>query len=139
MDEKTLKQKTARTAELYFDGLPWDRPFELWRSFDPELARDLSLFITGQMYAREKLPHPTRQLVAIAALTALDRPEELRLHIWAGLNVGLGAEEIAEAIFQVAVYAGMPATNRGLAVLREVLDARAAARERQGDTNREAP
>lgn len=118
-----LKQKTAETAKTYFDGYPWDRPYELWRSFDKSLAKDLSLFITGQMYAREKLPHPTRQLVAISALTALGREEELRLHLWAGLNVGLSPDDIAEAIFQVGIYAGMPIVNQALKIFREVLDA----------------
>ncbi len=57
--------------------------------FDKDLARDLSLFITGQMYAREKIPHPTRQLITVAALTVLSRPEELRLQIQVNcLNVG---------------------------------------------------
>ncbi len=122
-DENTrseLKRKTAKTAQAYFDGYPWDRPYELWRSFDTGLAKDLSLFITGQMYAREKLPHPTRQLVAVSALTALGREEELRLHAWAGYSVGLTTDEMAEAIFQVGIYAGMPLVNRALTVLREV-------------------
>jgi 4-carboxymuconolactone decarboxylase len=118
-----IKRKTSETARAYFDDYPWDRPYDLWRSFDPGLAKDLSLFITGQMYAREKLPHPTRQLVAVAALTALGRTEELRLHLWAGLKVGLSAEELAEAIFQVGIYAGMPLVNQALSVLREVVDA----------------
>lgn len=114
-----LKRKTAETARAYFDGYPWDRPYELWRSFDKGLAKDLSLFVTGQMYAREKLPHPTRQLVAVSALTALGRAEELRLHAWAGYNVGLTTDEMAEAIFQVGIYAGLPLVNQALAVLRE--------------------
>lgn len=118
-----IKRKTTETARAYFDDYPWDRPYDLWRSFDPGLAKDLSLFITGQMYAREKLPHPTRQLVAVAALTALGRTEELRLHLWAGLKVGLSTEELAEAIFQVGIYAGMPLVNQALSVLREVVDA----------------
>jgi 4-carboxymuconolactone decarboxylase len=119
-----LKQKTGATAKLYFEGYTGERPFDLWRAFDPGLAKDLSLFITGQMYAREKLPHPTRQLVAVAALTALERGEELRLHIWAALNVGCPPEEVAEAIFQVGVYAGMPVVNQGLKALKEVLEQR---------------
>ncbi|MBI5521014.1 MAG: carboxymuconolactone decarboxylase family protein [Desulfarculus sp.] len=119
-----LKQKTGATAKLYFDGYPWDRPFDLWRAFDPGLAKDLSLFITGQMYARERVPHPTRQLIAVAALTALERGDELRLHIWAALNVGCPPEQVAEAIFQVGVYAGMPVVNQGLKVLKEVLQER---------------
>ncbi|MGD9123877.1 MAG: carboxymuconolactone decarboxylase family protein [Desulfarculaceae bacterium] len=124
MDEKELKKKTGKTAQEYFDGYPWDRPYDLWRSFDKGLAKDLSLFITGQMYARQKLDHPTRQLVAVAALTALERKDELRLHIWAGLNVGLDPRDLAEAIFQVGVYAGMPVVNQALLVLKEILEER---------------
>ncbi len=122
-DRKELKRKTAKTAATYFDGYPWSRPYNLWREFDDGMAKDLSLFITGQMYAREKLPHPTRQLVAVAALAALGRRDELRLHLWAGLNVGLEVEELAEVIFQTGIYAGMPCVNQALEVLKEVRDA----------------
>jgi 4-carboxymuconolactone decarboxylase len=119
-----LKRKTGATAKLYFEGYTGERPFDLWRAFDPGLAKDLSLFITGQMYAREKVPHATRQLIAVAALTALERGEELRLHIWAALNVGCPPSDVAEAIFQVGVYAGMPVVNQGLKALKEVLEQR---------------
>ena len=113
--------KTKKTAGLYFKDVTGERPFELWQSFDPELARDLSLFITGQMYAREKIPHTTRQLVTVAALTALSRLDELKLHIQAALNVGCTPQEIAEVIFQTATYGGVPATNSALKTLRSVL------------------
>lgn len=119
-----LKTKTARTAKLYFDGYPDERPFDLWRSFDKELAKDLSMFITGQMYAREKIPHPTRQLITVAALTVLERSEELKLHIYGALNVGCAPREIAETIFQSGIYGGMPVVNQALKVLREVLKER---------------
>ncbi len=119
-----LIEKTRKTAALYFKDVADERPYELWRSFDKGMAKDLSLFITGQMYAREKIPHTTRQLVTVAALTALSRPEELRLHIQAALNVGCTPEEIAEVIFQTAVYAGVPAVNVALKTLRSVLEER---------------
>lgn len=121
---KELKDKTKRVASLYFDGWKGERPFELWNSFDEELAREFSLFITGQLYARERIPHKLRQLVTVAALTVLERQEELRLHIHAALNVGCTAQEVAEVIFQMAVYGGVPAMNSALKGLREVLQAR---------------
>ncbi len=120
MDED-LKAKTARTAKIYFEGYPDERPFDLWRSFDKTLAKDLSLFITGQMYSREKIPHTTRQLVTVAALTVLERTEELKLHIYAALNVGCNPQDVAEVIFQCGIYGGMPIVNNALKVLREVL------------------
>ncbi len=119
--DKDIIEKTRKTADLYFKGVQGEKPFELWKAFDKELAKDLSMFITGQMYAREKISHPTRQLVTVAALTVLNRTEELALHIQAALNVGCKPEEIAEVIFQTAVYGGVPATNAALKTLRQVL------------------
>jgi 4-carboxymuconolactone decarboxylase len=117
-----LIEKTKKTAGLYFKDVQGERPFDLWRSFDRQLAKELSLFITGQMYAREKIPHRTRQLVTVAALTVLSRLEELELHIHAALNVGCTPQEIAEVIFQTAIYGGVPATNQALKTLRSVLE-----------------
>jgi 4-carboxymuconolactone decarboxylase len=119
--KKDLIEKTKKTADLYFTGVSDEKPYDLWRAFDPELARSLSLFVTGEMYAREKIPHPTRQLITIACLTVLNKPEELRLHIMAALNVGCEPREIAEVIFQCAVYGGVPSTNVALKALRQVL------------------
>ena len=119
-----LTEKTQKTAALYFKDVRDEKPFELWRAFDKDLARDMSLFITGQMYAREKIPHKTRQLVTISALTVLSRLDELRLHIQAALNVGCTPEEIAEVIFQTLVYGGVPTANAGLKTLKSVLEAK---------------
>ncbi len=123
-DNEDIKQKTADTARELFEGYSGQVPFQLWRSFDPALAREMSLFITGRMYGHGKLDHPTRQLVAISALAALGHLDELKLHVYAGLKVGLAAGDIAEAIFQVGTYAGVPRVNGGLSVLREVLEER---------------
>ena len=123
MDED-LKTKTAKTAKLYFDGYPNERPFDLWRSFDKNLAKDLSLFITGQIYARERIPHPTRQLVSVGALTVLERSDDLKLLIYGALNGGCNPRDVAEVIFQCGIYGGMPVVNRALKILREVLQER---------------
>jgi 4-carboxymuconolactone decarboxylase len=63
-------------------------------------------------------------LITVAALTVLSRIDELRLHIQAALNVGCKPGEIAEVIFQTAVYGGVPATNSALKVLKSVLEER---------------
>ena len=116
-----LKEKTQKTAELYFKGVAGERPFDLWRSFDKELAKEISMFYTGKLYAREKVPHRTRQLVTVAALTVLERTEELKLHLHAALNVGCTPREVAEVIFQMATYGGVPVVNSALKVFRVVL------------------
>lgn len=124
MSDDIIK-KTSETAALYFNGVSGEKPYDLWKSFDRGMARDLSLFITGQMYSREILPHPTRQMVAVATLTVLEKTEELELHLQAALNVGCKPRELAEVIFQTAVYGGVPAMNQGLKALRNVLQEQA--------------
>ena len=121
---KEVLEKTKKTAGLYMKDITEGKPYDLWKAFDKNLAKDLSLFITGQVYAREKIPHKIRQLITVAALTVLSRLDELRLHIQIALNVGCDPKEIAEVIFQTFVYGGMPATNAALKTLKSVLEER---------------
>ncbi len=125
MDPKELVEKTGKTANLYFSSVKnEEKPYNLWREFDKDLAKDMSLYITGTMYSREKIPHQTRQLVTVAALTSLSKPEELKLHVHAAFNVGCSKEEIAEVMFQTSIYAGVPACNTALSVLKTVIKKR---------------
>ncbi len=120
-----LREVTRRTAEMLF-GPPkkGEGVYDLWRQFDPELARHISMFFTGRLYARDVLPHKVRELCAVGALTVLNRTEELRVHIHAALNVGATKEEIAEVIFQMLTYGGVPTMVEGLKVAKEVLQSR---------------
>ncbi len=63
-------------------------------------------------------------VVAVAALAALQKRDELEIHLQGALNVGVPARKLAEAIFQIGVYAGFPAVNAALAALKEVLVSR---------------
>jgi 4-carboxymuconolactone decarboxylase len=119
-DDKT--QKIKDTADTLFNGFSEEKPYELWLSFDKKLAKSMSRFVVGDMYAHDILPRTTRQLVAISALSALGKQDELKLHIHAALNVGCAPREISEAIFQIGVYAGFPAMNSALVTLRSVLE-----------------
>jgi len=120
-----LIEKTKKTAQRLFSGpVPVEVPYKLWKSFDPDLARDLSLFITGKFYSREILPLPERQMIAVAALAALQKTEELKVHIHGALNVGVPPEKLAETVFQIGIYSGFPAVNAALAALKEVLVSR---------------
>jgi 4-carboxymuconolactone decarboxylase len=125
MNREELAKKTKETAARLFEGgIRLEPPFALWREFDRELGNDLSLFITGNLYSRTVLSPPERQMAACAMLAALRAPAELRLHVNAALNVGCDPRKLAEVFFQVATYAGMPAVNESLGVLREVLKGR---------------
>jgi 4-carboxymuconolactone decarboxylase len=60
-------------------------------------------------------------LVTVAALTALNRPNALRLNIEMALNNGAKKQEILETLLQMAPYAGFPACWEALLIADEVL------------------
>lgn len=94
--------------------------------YPTEIAEDWNRFsistVMGDVWGRPGLEPRQRAMITIAVLTALDKPEQLRSYITAGLNLGLTREEICEVIFQVSVYAGFPSAIQGLGVAKEVFD-----------------
>ncbi len=121
MDDAELKARTKRTSQILFHTLKGGAGFDLWKKFDKGLARELSLFFTGVLYSREVVSQKQRELCAVAALTALHRPNEVRAHIHAALNVGASRQEVAEVIFQMVTYGGMPVVVDALEVYAKVL------------------
>ena len=125
MDEKELEELTRKTAERLLGPLtPGEGVYALWREFDPELARHISMFYTGRLYSREVISQRERELCAVAALTVRQFWEELHIHCHAALNVGATPGAVAEVIFQMMTYAGVPCMVEGLKTLKKVLQER---------------
>jgi 4-carboxymuconolactone decarboxylase len=90
-----------------------------------DFDRDFQAYITraawGEVWARAGLPRHTRHLLTIAMLAALDRQEELAMHVRATVNTGVTPAELREVLMQVAVYAGVPAANGAIKTAKRVL------------------
>jgi len=123
-DDAELRERTRRTAQTLFHSLTGGTGFDTWKKFDRDLARELSMFFTGKLYSREVISQVQRELCAVASLTVLHRPHELRAHVHAALNVGATRQEVAEVIFQQVTYGGMPVVVDALDVLKAVLEER---------------
>lgn len=106
------------------DGKGGDAVVNSLKDIAPDFARYLIEFPFGDIYARPGLDLRSREVATIAALTSLgNAAPQLKVHIAAGLNVGLTQEEITEVIMQMAVYAGFPAALNGLFAAKEVFAA----------------
>jgi 4-carboxymuconolactone decarboxylase len=117
IDEVTRRTASERMTEERVASLQ-----ELMNYFDPQLAEDIGNFVLGKLYSRSVIPWKTRQLCAIAALTVLYRPAQLRGHILYALQAGATKEEIGEAIVQVAIYGGFPAAIEALKIAKEAIE-----------------
>ncbi|MEQ1929886.1 MAG: carboxymuconolactone decarboxylase family protein [Parvularculaceae bacterium] len=104
------------------DGVALVRGLE---SFAPDMAHYVTDFAFGDIYARPGLDLRSREIAAVAALSALGHaPAQLRLHVNGALNVGCTPEEVIEIILQTIVFAGFPAALNAIAVAREVFESR---------------
>lgn len=113
----------AKLAEI--DGEAGARVVDALADVAPDFARLLVEFPFGDVYTRPGLDLRSREIATIAALTALgNAAPQLKVHVEAGLNVGLTPTEIVETVMQMAVYAGFPAALNGLFAVRDVFAAR---------------
>lgn len=113
----------ARLAEI--DGEAGERVIAALSDVAPDFARLLIEFPFGDVYSRPGLDLRSREIATIAALTAMgNATPQLKVHVEAGLNVGLEPGEIVETVIQMAVYAGFPAALNGLFAVKEVFAAR---------------
>lgn len=90
----------------------------------PGMAEGVVDFAYGRQYARPGLPLRERYLATIAALTALGghTKPQLKINIAGGRKAGLSQTEIAEVIWQMALYGGFPAAISGLNAALEVFE-----------------
>ena len=108
------------------DGHGGQKVIDALADIAPDFGRYLIEFPFGDIYSRGILDLREREIATIAALTALGNASpQLKVHLQAGLNVGLSRDEIVEIIMQMAVYAGFPAALNGLFAAKEVFAAQA--------------
>jgi 4-carboxymuconolactone decarboxylase len=91
------------------------------RDIAPDMARFVFEFAYGDIYSRPGLDLRSREMITVAALTALgNATPQLKSHIQGALNAGCTRQEVVEIIMQMAVYAGFPAALNGLYAARDV-------------------
>ncbi|QCP51927.1 4-carboxymuconolactone decarboxylase [Trinickia violacea] len=88
-----------------------DRSLENRTELTTEFQNFISRYAWGEIWTREGLPRHTRSLLTIAMMVALNRGEELAMHIRAAKNNGVTRDEIKEVLLQTAIYCGVPAAN----------------------------
>ncbi|NCQ21005.1 MAG: carboxymuconolactone decarboxylase family protein [Sphingomonadales bacterium] len=103
------------------DGEAGAKVIESLQDISPDLARYTIEYPFGDIYARPGLGLREREIATIAALTAMGNAQpQLKVHVQAGLNVGLSKREIEEIIIQMSVYAGFPAALNGMQAAKEI-------------------
>ena len=121
-NETRYERGLARLSEV--DGRAGREVVAKVAAISPDFARYLVEFPFGDIYARGGLDLKQREIATISALVALGHAlPQLKVHVVAGLHVGLKRDEILEIIIQMAVYAGFPVALNALFAAQEVFAA----------------
>jgi 4-carboxymuconolactone decarboxylase len=88
--------------------------------FAPKLAELSDLVLFGDVWERPELSKRDRSLVTVAALVALNRPEQLRFHLGRAVENGVKQQELIETITHLAFYAGWPNAMTAINVAKDL-------------------
>jgi 4-carboxymuconolactone decarboxylase len=90
--------------------------------FAPKLAELTDNVLYGDIWERPELAKRDRSLITVAALIALNRPDQLRSHLRIARQNGVTEQELIEAITHLAFYTGWPNAVSAIGVAREVFE-----------------
>lgn len=121
MDERERHELGMRLRRSVLGDEHVDRAEVSMTTIDEEFQDLITRYAWGEIWARPGLPRHTRSLLTIGLMVALNRDEELEMHLRAARNNGVSAEEIREVLLHCAIYCGVPASNAAFRTAKKIL------------------
>lgn len=113
--EATVAQEPASNLES-----ARSRTQQLMGDIAPKLAELTDDVLYADVWERPQLSQRDRSLVTVAALIALNRPDQLRSHLVRAKTNGLTEEQLVETMTHMAFYSGWPSAVSAVAIAKEV-------------------
>ena len=120
MDEEQRYENGMAVRRAVLGDKHVDRAQANLNEFNEDFQNLITRYAWGEIWTRPGLPRHTRSLMTICMMVALNREEELKLHLRAASNNGVSREQIREALLQTAIYCGVPAANSAFALAQKV-------------------
>lgn len=127
---KAPRKRPEYASKMFAEGLAVRRAVLGGEYVDNSLANASDFMVAfqklvteycwGEVWTRPGLDRKHRSMLNLAMLTALNRPNELRLHVRGALTNGVSRDEIKEILLQACIYAGIPAGLDAFKVANEV-------------------
>jgi 4-carboxymuconolactone decarboxylase len=121
MDEKDRFNSGMKARRVVLGDAHVDKAIASTTPFSADFQDLITRYAWGDIWSRPGLPRPTRSLITIALLVALQHSDELRMHVRAALNNGVTRDEIKETLLHCAIYCGVPAANHAFRLAQEVI------------------
>ncbi len=107
-------------------GLKIMKKMGLLNNEDKPISRDYMAHIVDALYGTiwsrdEIIGLEERSLITVAVLVALNRENELKIHIRGALNLGISKEKLEEMILHIAHYSGFPTGVSANQILNDIV------------------
>jgi 4-carboxymuconolactone decarboxylase len=120
MDERQRYEQGMKVRRAVLGDAHVDASLKNRNEFNEAFQELITRYAWGEIWTRPGLPRQTRSMITLAMMVALNRPDELQMHLRAALNNGVSREEIQEVLLQTAIYCGVPAANTAFHLAEEV-------------------
>ncbi len=115
--EKGLATRKAVLGDEYVDN-----SLSKATDFTQTFQEFVTTYCWNDCWNRPGLEKKTRSIINLAMLCALNRPNELKVHVRGAVNNGVSKDEMKEIFLQVGVYCGVPASLEAFKIAQEVFD-----------------
>lgn len=129
MDERERYEQGMKVRRAVLGDEHVERSLKNRNVFNEEFQDLISRYAWGEIWNRTGLPRETRSMLALAMMVALNRQDELKMHLRAALRIGLTREQIKEVLLQTAIYCGVPAANSAFHLAEDVMHEEQAGKE----------
>jgi len=109
-----METRRAVLGDAHVDGAEASQT-----EFDAPLQALITEGAWGSVWSRPHWSKRERSMVTIALLAALGYDEELAMHVRATRNTGASEADLREAMMHVAIYAGVPAANHAIKIVKQ--------------------
>ncbi|TWB39748.1 4-carboxymuconolactone decarboxylase [Nitrospirillum pindoramense] len=123
MDEQERYEFGLKTRKSVLGEAHVERALASRTEFNTEFQDLITRYAWGEIWTRPAIDHPTRRLLTLAMMIALNRGEEFKMHVRAAVQHGVSRDLIKEVILQSAIYCGVPAANTAFHQAAEVFEA----------------
>ena len=124
MDESERLELGFKTRRSVLGDAHVNRAVANTTAITEEFQDLITRYAWGEIWTRPGIDHPTRRLLVLSMMIALNRSDEFKMHVKAALDHGVEPETIKEVILQSAIYCGVPAANGAFHDFKSVLDDR---------------
>jgi 4-carboxymuconolactone decarboxylase len=125
-EEQVMTEKNKYEAGMLLRRTMWgnagaEERVNLATSFNRPFEDLVTTYCFGDVWQRPGLDRKTRSMITLTALTALSKPNQLKMHVQGALANGVTIEEIREIILHTSLYSGIPTGVEAMTAAKEVL------------------